>query len=106
MLRSVGAVQPHLAGRFRDVRAFEQTVAGHYLVFDQRAHTVFVLDQSLTSVWPLVQIGTQPGRIIGDGDKIRAVQFRGAGILAPASLSFRPNSRLLVTPGLYEFVPG
>lgn len=65
VLLSAGAIPPHLAGRFRDVRAFQQTVAGHYLVFDQRAHTVFVLDESLTGVWPLVQVGTEPGRLIG-----------------------------------------
>ena len=37
------------------------------------------------------------------GDKIRIVQLRGAGILSPDSLSFGVNGRLLVTPGLYEF---
>lgn len=37
------------------------------------------------------------------GDKIRIVQFRGAGILSPDSLSFGPTGRLLVTPGLFEF---
>ena len=38
-----------------------------------------------------------------DGDKIRTVQFRGAGIVAPNSLFFGKKGRLLVTPGLYEF---
>jgi hypothetical protein len=38
-----------------------------------------------------------------DGDKIRTVQFRGAGIMAPRSLFFGKNGRVLVTPGLYEF---
>jgi hypothetical protein len=38
-----------------------------------------------------------------DGDKIRTIQFRGAGTLAPSSLSFGPSGRLLVTPGLYVF---
>ena len=38
-----------------------------------------------------------------DGDKIRTVQFRGAGIMAPSSLFFGKNNRILVTPGLYEF---
>jgi len=42
----------------------------------------------------------------GDGDKIRTLQFRGAGILSPSSLFFGTNGRLLVTPGLYEFQPG
>jgi len=38
-----------------------------------------------------------------DGDKIRTVQFRGAGIVAPTAFFFGKNGRLLVTPGLYEF---
>jgi hypothetical protein len=41
-----------------------------------------------------------------DGDKIRAVQFHGAGIVAPNSLFFGKQGRLLVTPGLYEFETG
>lgn len=39
------------------------------------------------------------------GEKIRTVQFRGAGIISPASLWFNEKGRLLVTPGCYEFVP-
>jgi len=38
-----------------------------------------------------------------EGDKIRTVQFRGAGIMAPSSLFFGKNNRVLVTPGLFEF---
>ena len=41
-----------------------------------------------------------------EGDKFRTVQFSAAGILSPASMSFAPNGRLLVTPGCYEFDPG
>lgn len=37
------------------------------------------------------------------GEKIRTVQFRGAGIIAPASLWFNPDGRVLVTPGCYAF---
>jgi hypothetical protein len=40
-----------------------------------------------------------------DGDKIRAIQFRGAGVVAPNSLFFGVRGTLLVTPGLYEFTP-
>lgn len=40
-----------------------------------------------------------------DGDKIRTIQFHGAGLMSPTSLSFAPNGRLLVTPGCYEFDP-
>lgn len=41
----------------------------------------------------------------GDGEKLRTVQFRGAGVVAPSSLSFTATGRLLVTPGCYEFAP-
>ena len=38
------------------------------------------------------------------GEKIRTVQFRGAGIVAPSSLSFPGDGRVLITPGCYEFL--
>jgi hypothetical protein len=38
-----------------------------------------------------------------DGDKIRAVQFRAAGIVAPNHMSFDEKGRMLVTPGLVVF---
>ena len=37
------------------------------------------------------------------GEKIRTVQFRGADVVAPASLFFTRDGRILVTPGCYEF---
>lgn len=40
------------------------------------------------------------------GEKIRVVQLRGAGIVAPRSLFFAKAGRLLVTPGCYEFQAG
>lgn len=40
-----------------------------------------------------------------DGEKVRTVQFRAAGMLAPTSLFFNARDRLLVTPGCYEFAP-
>lgn len=39
------------------------------------------------------------------GEKIRTVQFRGAGVIAPSSLWFSDKGRVLVTPGCYEFAP-
>ena len=41
----------------------------------------------------------------GNGEKIRTVQFRGAGMVSPSSLWFNADGRLLVTPGCYEFMP-
>lgn len=40
-----------------------------------------------------------------DGDKVRALQLRGAGVVSPNSLFFGKGGRLLVTPGLLEFAP-
>ncbi len=37
------------------------------------------------------------------GEKIRTVQFKAAGTIAPASLTFAKGDRVLVTPGCYEF---
>ena len=39
------------------------------------------------------------------GEKVRTVQFRAAGIISPSSLFFNQRGRLLVTPGCYEFAP-
>jgi len=38
-----------------------------------------------------------------DGEKVRTVQFRAAGLVAPSSLSFPEKDRVLITPGCYEF---
>ena len=38
-----------------------------------------------------------------DGQKVRTVQFKAAGTIAPNSLFFTRDGRLLVTPGCYEF---
>jgi hypothetical protein len=40
-----------------------------------------------------------------EGDKVRIVQFRSAGIGSPASMFFDKRGRLLTTPGLFEFQP-
>ncbi len=40
-----------------------------------------------------------------DGDKIRTVQFRAAGIVAPSGLFFGLHGRLLAAPGLFIFDP-
>jgi hypothetical protein len=37
------------------------------------------------------------------GDKIRTVQFRATGIVAPSSLAFSAKGSVLITPGCFEF---
>jgi hypothetical protein len=41
-----------------------------------------------------------------NGEKLRAVRFRGAGPLSPTAMSFTPKGRLLVAPGCYAFDVG
>jgi hypothetical protein len=38
-----------------------------------------------------------------EGEKIRTVQFQGAGVVAPTSMSFNRRGSLIVTPGCFEF---
>jgi hypothetical protein len=64
ILRSVAAIPPHIAGRFRDPAGFQQSASGQYFVFDRRGHTVYGVDDSQSSVWQVVEIGAEPGRII------------------------------------------
>ena len=49
LLRSVSAVPPHLAGKFREVAGFQQSASGQYFVFDRRAHVVHGLDAEQSS---------------------------------------------------------
>jgi hypothetical protein len=64
VVRSAHAVPSEIAGRFRDPTGFQQAASGQYFVFDRRAHTVYGIDEEKTSVWEIVKIGAEPGRIL------------------------------------------
>ena len=64
IIRSVAAVPPHIAGRFRDPLSFQQSRDGQYYVFDRRAHTVYSIDSTLNTFRQVVMIGAEEGRII------------------------------------------
>ena len=64
VLRSVGALPPHLAGLFSDPAGFRQLSSGDYLVFDRRGHTVYRVDAAMTSARKIVQVGHEAGRIL------------------------------------------
>jgi hypothetical protein len=78
-----------------------------------------VQDRELPFVQPTVRTAAVDGRgqlwvslalpytyvYDAQGDKVRTVQFRAAGTIAPTSLFFTRDDRLLVTPGCYEFDP-
>jgi hypothetical protein len=61
---STSAIPPHIAGRFRDARGFEQSDFGQYYVFDRRGHRVYGIDEAQERVWEIVQLGPEEGRII------------------------------------------
>jgi hypothetical protein len=87
VLVAIDAIPAHLAGRFRESRGFSQTAAGHFLIFDRRAHTVFGIDDAMSAAYPIVEIGAEPGRILGptafgaaaDGSFVVADAPRGQG---------------------------
>lgn len=87
VVHSIGAVPPHLAGRFREPWAFQQAASGQYFVFDRRDHTVYGLDDAQSSVWPIVRIGGEAGRI-----------------LRPTAFSVAPNGTFVVAdaPGAVD----
>ena len=58
------AAAARIAGRFRESRGFAQASAGHFLIFDRRAHTVFGIGEDMSDAYPIVEIGAEPGRIL------------------------------------------
>jgi hypothetical protein len=86
VLHSAGGVPAHLAGRFREPIGFQQSRDGQYFIFDRRAHTVFGMDEGQTSVWTIVTIGAEEGRIIDP--TAFAVEPEGSFVVADA-----PNNR-------------
>ena len=95
VLRSSGAVPPHIAGKFREPTGFQQSASGQYFVFDRRAHVVHGLDARQASSWEIVHIGGEEGRIIDP--TAFAVEPNGTFAVADA-----PNNReriQIFTPG-------
>jgi hypothetical protein len=86
VLRSVAAIPAELAGKFREPIGFQQALSGQYFVFDRRAHTVYGIDEERTSVWEIVKIGFEAGRIIDP--TAFSVEPNGTFVVADA-----PNGR-------------
>ncbi|MCA1559818.1 MAG: hypothetical protein LC753_00575 [Acidobacteria bacterium] len=63
-LRSTGGLPAHLAGSFEELTTCQQSPDGAYYVFDRRSHAVFSIAQGAGSARRIVQIGTEPGRIL------------------------------------------
>lgn len=63
-LRSIGALPAHTAGTFREIAACHLSPEGDYLVFDSRAHSVSLVPRSGPAK-EIIQIGIEPGRVLG-----------------------------------------
>ena len=64
MLRSVGALPPHISGLFEEPIAFQQAANGYYFVFDRRAHAIYMIDPERANARKVVDVGQEEGRII------------------------------------------
>jgi hypothetical protein len=61
---SIGGLPAHVAGRFHDITACQQTAEGEYFVFDRRAHAVFAVARPYDAAREIVRIGAEPGRLL------------------------------------------
>jgi hypothetical protein len=64
-LTATGGLPAHIVGRFRDPIGFAVTTSGEYLVLDRRAHTVYAVDRNRREARTVIQIGFEPGRVLG-----------------------------------------
>jgi hypothetical protein len=63
-LTPVAALPAHIAGSFEELTGCHQTADGEYLLFDRRAHSVYSVMPGLEAPKKLVEIGTEPGRVL------------------------------------------
>jgi hypothetical protein len=64
VIPAVDAIPANVAGRFRDPAGFERSSSGQYFVFDRRSQIVYGVDARGESLWEIVHIGNEPGRIL------------------------------------------
>lgn len=63
-LHAIGAVPAHIVGLFEEPLGAQVLADERTLVFDRRAHAVFVIDAARTNAVKIVQIGQEAGRVI------------------------------------------
>lgn len=80
VLTSVRAIPAHIAGQFEEPIGFQQDESGDYFVFDRRAHAVYRIDASRTTATRVIDIGPEPGRVLGP----TAFDVASNGIIAVA----------------------
>jgi hypothetical protein len=63
-LQSVASLPAHIAGQFGELAACEQAADGTYYLFDRRAHAVSAVPAGRDAARVIIQIGSEPGRIL------------------------------------------
>lgn len=64
VLKSIGGLPAHIAGRFEDIAACQRAASGDYYVFDRRAQMVFSVPATLSQPREIVGVGVEPGRVL------------------------------------------
>jgi hypothetical protein len=82
VLDAAGGLPAHIAGLFEEPLAFQQARSGEYFVFDRRAHAVYAVDAGRRAARRLVEIGSEPGRLLG-----------------PSAFDLEPNGSFVVADG-------
>jgi hypothetical protein len=63
-LKPVAALPAHIAGAFEEISGCQQSPQGEYFIFDKRTHSVHVVPSDLSAARKLIEIGTEPGRVL------------------------------------------
>jgi hypothetical protein len=87
ILRPIGALPPHVTGRFEDPTGFQEAPGGDFYIFDRRSHSVFAYKPGSEAPKKVIQIGTETGRVI-----------------LPSAFDFAPDNTFVVAdaPGRQE----
>lgn len=64
VLKPVAALPAHIAGSFQELTSCQQAADGDYFIFDRRSHSVYTASSGLESARKLIEIGTEPGRVL------------------------------------------
>jgi len=96
ILKSVAALPAHVAVQFQQLTACRQNTDGVYFVFDRRAHSVYTAPPNLERAQKLIEIGTEPGRVLDP----TAFDLAGDNTFAVADAPHgRPRVQIFTTSG-------
>ena len=106
-LRPLAALPAHVAGSFQEITACQQSPSGDYFVFDRRAHSVFVVPPDLGAARKLIEIGSEPGRVLAPTSFDMAVEDQTFVVADAPNATPRIQRFVLSGSGLGGFVlPG